>query len=236
MKTKLLLLLTVSLLQLNQAFSQPDLQVHTSPISYNFEDNVLEVYFQWTNSSYDPVTKDYDIGVAIRNLSTEKIYMVRDVMASETGVTIPHNGQVSYSYNPKIDLTQYKDPSPLPGGTYEVAVVVDNYKKIDEGDETNNAYFLYGTFQYEQTATNISDLEQCNLLVYPNPSNGVFKLSTGNTEVKSVEIYDMLGTLIYTQDEIILTNEIDISDFENGVYILNVRLNNQNISSRIIKR
>lgn len=196
----------------------------------------MEVYFQWTNSSYDPVAKDYYVGVAIKNTSTEKIYMVADVLASELGITIPHNGEVSYSWNPKIDLTEYRDPSPIPGGTYEVVVAVDNHSEIDEGDENNNAFYLHGSFSYEQTATNINDLEQRNLLIYPNPSNGIFKLSTGNTEVKSIEIYDMLGTLLYTQDQITLTNEIDISDFENGVYILNVRINNQNISSRIIKR
>ena len=53
-----------------------------------------------------------------------------------------------------------------------------------------------------------------NLVIYPNPSSsGIFKLN----DVRSVHVYDYLGQLIRKNINI---DEIDISDYPKGLYIL----------------
>jgi|GEM_PF-5430742 len=242
MKIKYLFFLTVMVLQFNLAFSQADLAINTSPISWNIKENKnLEVYFEWSNIGYASVTEDYYVAVAVKNKTTGKIYILENILASKIGVTIPHNVNVSYKWNPKLDLSECNDPSSIPTGTYEVVVAVDNNQEISEGgSESNNAYILNGSFSYKQekqnTTTGISDSEQSEISIYPNPTNGVFKLSLDNTQANSIEIYNALGVLVYNTNEIKLSNEIDITDLENGVYVVVVRTDNKNISSRIIKK
>ena len=53
-----------------------------------------------------------------------------------------------------------------------------------------------------------------NLVIHPNPSSsGIFKLN----DVRSLSVYDYIGQLI---KEIINTDEIDISDYPKGLYIV----------------
>ncbi len=79
------------------------------------------------------------------------------------------------------------------------------------------------------TVLSISDLENNNLSVYPNPTTGVTYFS----EFGNVQVFDMSGRLVL---EINNTNSIDLSNQENGVYI--VKTENQKSSgiTRIIKK
>ncbi|CCG52403.1 Protein of unknown function precursor; putative adhesin [Flavobacterium indicum GPTSA100-9 = DSM 17447] len=57
------------------------------------------------------------------------------------------------------------------------------------------------------------------LKIYPNPSNGYFTIET--EEELSITVYDLIGKLIYTNKAKIGINQIDLNNFENGIYILN---------------
>ncbi len=61
------------------------------------------------------------------------------------------------------------------------------------------------------------------LVVYPNPSNGVFNLEFKN-EVTKIAVIDILGeTVLEEKNEgATLSKSIDLSSFQNGVYIIRV--------------
>ena len=61
------------------------------------------------------------------------------------------------------------------------------------------------------------------MIIYPNPSNGIYILQTNEIKaVKSISIYTLMGQKVY--DAVILSNEttIDISNQPKGVYLYKV--------------
>jgi len=72
-----------------------------------------------------------------------------------------------------------------------------------------------------------------NIKVYPNPSTGIFNISI--QEDASVEVHDMLGKVIYTNKVKSGNSTIDISNYQSGMYLLQVETENGSVTKKIIK-
>ena len=76
--------------------------------------------------------------------------------------------------------------------------------------------------------------------VYPNPSRGEFKISFNLESRQDVylSITNYLGEVILTEElkeqEGQYNKTIDLSNKANGIYMLNITTNNQNINQKII--
>lgn len=87
------------------------------------------------------------------------------------------------------------------------------------------------------TATGLGDSHFDTIQIYPNPTNGIVRIDlkdhTGDTSVK---IFDLKGSLLYSRDMgtpgLYLIN---ISDYENGTYVMKVDSEHQSYSQIIIK-
>lgn len=55
--------------------------------------------------------------------------------------------------------------------------------------------------------------------VYPNPSNGIFQLETGDARVVSLKVYNLLGKEVYSESDV-KDRTIDLSSLSNGIYVL----------------
>ena len=83
------------------------------------------------------------------------------------------------------------------------------------------------------TATSKTESFSNELGVYPNPSDGVVNLNTGQTSLTGVNLFDVSGRLIesFTAD----VNVIDLSDKAKGVYLLEFLLESgESIKEKII--
>ena len=70
--------------------------------------------------------------------------------------------------------------------------------------------------------------------VYPNPNNGEFVITTSN-EAISVTIIDVRGKVVYTNNSVNNnTININLSDLEKGMYMINVETTNGTITENII--
>lgn len=80
-----------------------------------------------------------------------------------------------------------------------------------------------------------SDFENVtSITIYPNPSTGIFNIVS--QQVVAVEIYDLLGKLVYNQQLVSGTNSVDISNLNTGVYLLKATDTNGNFQShKLIK-
>ncbi|MBI3235629.1 MAG: T9SS type A sorting domain-containing protein [Bacteroidetes bacterium] len=78
--------------------------------------------------------------------------------------------------------------------------------------------------------SHILDIEQ----IYPNPSSGTFNIqyTQSQTENGSLELLNSLGVKIKTFDG--LPNNIDLSELNNGVYILQLKTNAKTILRKLI--
>ena len=67
------------------------------------------------------------------------------------------------------------------------------------------------------TANNLKDT---TFSVYPNPSaNGVFKISVANQEIVSLQVFDLSGRLITKKIDLINNDQINLSQYQKGIYI-----------------
>lgn len=69
--------------------------------------------------------------------------------------------------------------------------------------------------------------------IYPNPHNGRFKMQVKNGS--NVKIYNSIGDLIVNRSVENEEDDIDISEYPNGMYIVCLELNNKRVYVRTIK-
>ncbi len=71
--------------------------------------------------------------------------------------------------------------------------------------------------------------------VFPNPSKGSFKINSPNEIINSILVFDNLGKVVYSQNEI--SNEkvqtIDLHNCKEGLYTLKVIINSKTLCSKI---
>lgn len=89
------------------------------------------------------------------------------------------------------------------------------------------------------TTTTISSnaSRQIPLMIYPNPSNGYFKIQMGNEQSLkgNISINTILGEKIYFKDNVPLNNvTIDLSYKPNGIYYISIKSDQKTITKKII--
>ena len=116
-------------------------------------------------------------------------------------------------------------------GMYDPAIVLlddGRYRIYFCANYLVNSVMTYGVFSATSNFPNTVGININNsastITIYPNPSNGKFKIETNSNKVLSVEIYNALGEKIfepfYLQNQI--SNEIDLSKFQKGIYFVKI--------------
>ncbi|NTW23245.1 MAG: carbohydrate-binding protein [Lentimicrobium sp.] len=114
---------------------------------------------------------------------------------------------------------------------------------LPQGSQTLRLYAVSGEFNInwfelsKPTAVEDSKLKG-SLNIYPNPSNGIFKVGASLDKVSPLEltINDMSGKTIFSRGVAATSNideSIDLSDCVAGTYLLNVKSNNGSASTKV---
>ncbi len=76
------------------------------------------------------------------------------------------------------------------------------------------------------------------LVIYPNPSEGIFNITAKNTQIDTIEVYDVLGKQIsikYNTDN--ASNvELDLSTASTGIYFVKIQSDDQTVTKKITKK
>ena len=68
--------------------------------------------------------------------------------------------------------------------------------------------------------SSVNNLKDTTFSIYPNPSaNGIFKISVANQEIVSLQVFDISGRLITKKIELKNNDQINLSQYQKGVYI-----------------
>lgn len=76
------------------------------------------------------------------------------------------------------------------------------------------------------------------VVVFPNPSKGIFNMAFGNLNPNKIEVYDISGKLILLTNNTEIANNqatIDLSKSSNGIYFIKITTENTTFTKRIIK-
>lgn len=122
------------------------------------------------------------------------------------------------------------DPNPTVtydmAGDFDVTLTVTN--ATGSHTLTMEEYIHVGVGIAEQAINSVN--------VMPNPSNGFFKLINPSQEDISISVYSILGTQILEKASIASEFMIDLSDQQNGIYLLQIQMGEEIKSMRLIKR
>mgnify|MGYP002712949592 CR=1 FL=1 len=71
-----------------------------------------------------------------------------------------------------------------------------------------------------------------DILVYPNPATST--INVNNAESANIEIYDVLGKMVLTQNNIALDAQIDISHIQSGAYFMKISKGNMVTTKKLL--
>lgn len=104
-------------------------------------------------------------------------------------------------------------------------------------DSANQLGVVVDDFIIEGTLSN-NDFVFNDLKIYPNPSDKLFTIATGAKGIDKIEVYDVSGKVILSQENFSAANtikELDMSAAANGIYFVKITSENQQTVRRILK-
>ena len=121
-----------------------------------------------------------------------------------------------------------------------------NTELAEELYHTPTTHFVEVVAVYADNKTSIGDMaslssglkvnkvEDMNLSIYPNPAKDVVKVTTVNGQQSTVRIYNILGMLVEEIEINSNETEINVSDYNTGIYFFNIQTENGNVTKKIV--
>ncbi len=180
-----------------------------------------------------------------------------------TDVYTAYNGcdstfTTNLTVNPPVDVTisqiGYTLTANAAGANYQWLYCVETGNTAISG-ETNQNYnvFVSGNYAVMVDQAGCVDTSACEFVlveginaiaadntfdVYPNPATQNVTIEMGADllqNTKTVNIYNTLGKLVYSQQIVALKTEINIDGLAKGIYIVKVETGNGTLTKRIVK-
>jgi hypothetical protein len=120
-----------------------------------------------------------------------------------------------------VTYTKVLGPFTLEGNTFSTLGAPGNVTiYVDQAGNDNyfaaSSYMLQFSIEMPNTQKEIPDDKK--IILFPNPSNGVFNISSNQSYLAG--IYNMLGQLVFTVRLACGTGEYDLSGLNPGIYLL----------------
>lgn len=102
----------------------------------------------------------------------------------------------------------------------------------------NNGKYVFGISAEGTTPSGTTELQEADINVYPIPANEIIDISSPNAEITALAVTNVAGANLLTihQNQISDRNTVRIptNEWPNGIYLLEIQVNNQSINKKII--
>jgi hypothetical protein len=138
----------------------------------------------------------------------------------------------------------------LSGATYRWLDCDDGYSFITGEDQQTFLTSNSGNFAVEVTLNGCTDTSSCYnvfvvgleqemekenvLLLYPNPSNGIFQMISDVEAPMEVTVFNAMGQMMLTTGNVTANTSIDLRGLNNGLYSIRFYNNDLNILRQVI--
>ena len=103
----------------------------------------------------------------------------------------------------------------------------------DRRDDGDNIYT--NTLEISAaTATGFENTTRDELSIFPNPSDGDFRLDIGSLTIDNLQIFSLSGQLMYSESNI--TSDVVINDLPVGFYLLKANTSTGTITQKLVVR
>ena len=118
-------------------------------------------------------------------------------------------------------------------GTNTAYVFSNSWKQFNEISSLNTA-FGFDILLCNFVGVNELKNKSFDFKIFPNPANNILNIVSSENQNLNVNIYNLLGKNVYSENSITPISKINISDLPNGMYIISVVSENSQISKRIV--
>lgn len=184
-------------------------------------------------------------------------------IGGDTLVCPGENLTLSVETNHQVTYQWYKDGTEINGETGSMFEFVDaqesesgNYTCLvgydviygQWGDSLTAVFYPNGadtvevSLEYEFDITidqvlcelSVDDMTNQKLSIYPNPANEQVLIQLETTEAFNLKLYSTDGALIHSEEGLMRSTHIDVSEFVHGLYFLEVELPDSRLYQRIV--
>ncbi len=147
--------------------------------------------------------------------------------APTVAFTNTSTGGTSYSWDfgdgSPADLTQNPSHTYSANGTYTVVLTVTGPCNTITSSQTVTI-----------NVTGIDSYSQDAVTVYPNPSNGIFTVNMNTAAKTTVEVYNVIGEVVYSTQLANNSASVDLSNYSAGVYSMKLISGNATVVKQIV--
>jgi predicted outer membrane repeat protein len=201
--------------------SSSNLEIDKSTIAYNNAGNMgsgIDYYF--INDKNNSISNSIVWGNYPQEIQTTEAIpeiMFCDIMGGYEGFEVINedplfvdadNSNYHLSWNTYPQESGFKSPA------------IDSGDPASEFDPDGTIADM-GAYYFEQTVFTATkeNLGSLSLKVYPNPAKEYIKINSKHS-VRKVTIVNLAGQLVWENSDINVNNKIDVSSFDNGLYII----------------
>ncbi|MCT8340190.1 Omp28-related outer membrane protein [Flavobacteriaceae bacterium TK19130] len=209
--------------------------VELPEISYTLQaSNTLTITFSSDDNSANN-TSDIAFDEAVESISSLSLEVNTDNWGEEcTWELLASDGSVIADGGPYADNQTFNIEIEAPEDCYQFNLY-DSYGDgggavtLEDGEglviyQTNGSY---GSGETRNFSTNgvlgLGDNTLTGVSIYPNPANTV--LNIRNAEDATIQVYDVLGKVIFTKSNIGMEETLDVASFQTGTYFVKVSTN-----------
>lgn len=137
-------------------------------------------------------------------------------------------------YTAKVFYTEYPDFLPpyhdtVYSGSIQFDITEQNScQRYSLADQSQSDCFTVTALDDEKEASGVSS-------VFPNPVQSTLHLKNLSRNRKSISIYDLQGRRLYCTTTYLETLDIDVCNFENGIYVLSIEKGTVNENIKVVK-
>lgn len=187
-----------------------------------------------------------DIVLDSQNPSGNQLSTLQGSISSSQVVSYTGSGIVHHKFMVVDNFNSSSDPQVVVGShNWSTSAETKNDENVLIVHDANitNQYYQAFAYLYQQAggvlSTNANVVVHDNLVLYPNPTDGIFSISTtGDSTIDSVliSVYDVLGNRVFEKYSTHFMNEtIDLSNQASGMYFVNVLNGGKNIHFKVVK-
>ena len=166
-----------------------------------------------------------ELAVANGNYSTENPIEILSIEEAENPTGEPYlliiAEELPYTLNFGEDFAFQIEPNYAPIGRSVASTIIT---------VESNAGSVQFLVEIDGELLKVTELSSTTK-VYPNPANTSVRIEAGNN-IESVMVYNMIGALVKTISADSRTLNVDLSDYENGVYYFNIRQSDGKVSNQ----
>lgn len=134
-------------------------------------------------------------------------------------------------------------------GDGTISTIDESNNLINHGNFNNGTWVSFGEdvdkemyavsitgsiYKIQGGVLSVNEFDEQHTSITPNPTSGFLKIITSNEVINSLSIYDVKGSILYSEGNILLSEKnIDVSFLNQGIYLVKIETNNE---TSIIKK